>query len=47
MVMAYPLGCDLSSQVQGYATVKKVGVPDFPHASLVNFGAPSLSTDLQ
>jgi len=29
MVMAHPLGSDTSSQVQGYAAVKKVGVPDF------------------
>jgi len=29
MVMAHPLGSDLSSQVQGYVAVKKVGVPDF------------------
>ncbi|MGL6308263.1 transposase, partial [Aeromonas caviae] len=27
--MAHPLGSDTSSQVQGYAPVKKVGVPDF------------------
>ncbi|MCX4048044.1 hypothetical protein OR621_04310 [Aeromonas caviae] len=27
--MAHPLGSDTSSQVQGYAAVKKVGVPDF------------------
>ncbi|MDT8953402.1 hypothetical protein, partial [Aeromonas caviae] len=26
-----PLGSDTSSQVQGYAAVKKVGVPDFPN----------------
>lgn len=42
MVMAHPLGSDTSSQVQGYAAVKKVGVPDFCQISVAPIHSPSL-----